>query len=134
MKELFPIVMCAAVWGRSWPGGSVVTFHCDNGAVVSCLTSRTAREPHNAHLLKCLFFFQARFNFEFKAQHISGRRSTAADTLSRNKLPEFFSLCPQAQQQPTQLPPSLTELLSDSSLNWTSPRWKGLFETILRRV
>ena len=133
VKELFPIVVCAAVWGRSWRG-SVVTFRCDNGAVVSCLTSRTAREPHLAHLLRCLFFFQARFNFEFKAQNIAGRRNTAADALSRNKLPELFSLCPQAQRQPTQLPSPLTELLSDSSLNWTSPRWKGLFETILRRV
>ncbi len=102
--------MCSAVWGRSWQG-TVVIFRSDNEAVVSCLSSKTAREPCLAHLLRCLFFFQARFEFEFKAQHIAGRRNNGADALSRDKLLEFFSLCPQAQLQQTLLPSSLTDLL-----------------------
>ena len=139
-KELMPIVMCAAVWGMNWRGVRVM-FYCDNEAVVTCLNDRSASETHLAHLLRCLFFIQAQFKFEFRAKHIAGKRNTAADALSRNKLSQFFSLRsqdknpPQAQlPPPTRVPPALINLLSDNSLTWTSPRWRSLFETILPRV
>ena len=135
------IVMCAAVWGMNWRGVRVM-FYCDNEAVVTCLNdSGSASETHLAHLLRCLFFIQAQFKFEFRAKHIAGKRNTAADALSRNKLSQFFSLRsqdknpPQAQlPPPTRVPPALINLLSDNSLTWTSPRWRSLFETILPRV
>ena len=40
-KELFPIVVGAAIWGRSW-SGSTVLFKCDNIAVVQALSSMAA--------------------------------------------------------------------------------------------
>ena len=45
VKELLPILLCAAIWGPQWHG-STVLFYCDNEAVVSCLSSLSAREPY----------------------------------------------------------------------------------------
>ena len=129
-KELLPIVAAAAIWGKAW-NGMVIQVHSDNQAVVACLASRSARDPLLVHLLRCLFFFEAHFRFEHRAQHISGKLNTAADALSRDRLTEFFSIFPQANQQPSVLPSSLVDLLLDGSLSWTSPRWRELFATIL---
>ena len=133
VKELLPIVMGAALWGQSWEGSQVL-FRSDNQAVVSALSTRSTRDPHMAHLLRCLFFFEAHFRFEHRAQHIAGKLNLAADALSRNRLSDYFCLCPQAPQSPTPVPSSLKELMMDKSLNWTSPRWRSLFENILREV
>ena len=133
VKELVPIVVSAALWGRSW-AGSQVLFRSDNQAVVSCLSSRTARDPHLSHLLRCLFFFAAQFRFEYHAKHIAGRINTAADALSRDKLTEFFSLVPQAPRSSLPVPGALAELLWDKSISWTSVHWTDLFGSILRMV
>ena len=130
---LKPLVICAAVWGQSWQGQRV-TFLSDNQAVVHVLSSRSAKDPALAHLLRCLFFFEAHFRFEHMASHIPGAHNHAADTLSRNRLTEFHSIFPQAPQAPTPIPTPLTSLLLNHNLVWTSPRWKELFRDCLLRV
>ena len=130
VKEMLPIVMSTALWGRAWRG-SLISIFSDNDAVVTCLNSKSAREPRLAHLLRCFFFLQAHLHFEYRAQHVAGRRNTAADALSRNRSQEFFSIFPQAPLQSSQPPESLMDLLSDSSLVWTSTRWRALFTSSL---
>ena len=130
-KELFPLVVSAAIWGSSWHGLRI-KFFSDNQAVVQALSSRTTKDSNLAHLLRCLFFFEAHFHFEHSSQHISGIRNTAADALSRNRVSEFFSVYPQAQQTPSPIPAPLLELLLDHTMSWTSPRWKDLFTSSLQ--
>ena len=57
-----------------------------------------------------------------------------ADALSRNRATDYFCIFPQAPSSPTPVSDALQELAMDSSLSWTSPRWKILFESILRRA
>ena len=132
-KELLPVVVAAAVWGRYWAGQRVL-FLSDNADVVAALASRSARHPILAHLLKCLFFWEAKFDFENSADHIPGKRNAAADALSRNNTSLFLSLFPQAASEPTPIPPSLAHLLMDHKLQWTSPSWARLFKDTLSRV
>ena len=54
-KEVFPVVLACAVWGREWNKRQVVV-HCDNEAAVVVLNSR---DPHIMHLLRALFFIKA---------------------------------------------------------------------------
>lgn len=103
VKELFPVVIATLLWGREWRG-SHVRFQSDNKAVVAALNAGSACHPLLAHLLRCLFFWQAAFDFHCSATHIPGRLNRAADALSRDNLLSFFSLFPQASPQPTPIP------------------------------
>lgn len=124
-------MMAAAVWGRHWIGKRVV-FHCDNMAVVSVVRSGMARDPGLMHLLRCLHFCAAEAGFEVSATHIEGRRNLAADALSRDRVTEFLSLVPQAQESMTEIPARLVDLLLLEQPDWTSPRWSQLFKGTLR--
>ena len=57
IRHCFPLVVSAAVWGSSWHG-SRVSFLSDNQAVVHVLSSRSAKDPALAHLMRCLFFLR----------------------------------------------------------------------------
>ena len=49
-KELVPVVVAAALWGKYWPGEHV-RFHSDNMAVVAIINKGTTKNPLLAHLL-----------------------------------------------------------------------------------
>ena len=95
VKELVPVVLAAALWGRLW-FKQHICFHSDNMVVVSASTTMTAKVPLLMHLLRS--FFSAYFSFTFSAKHIPGALNSAADALSRNNLALFSSLFPQVQQ------------------------------------
>ncbi len=63
--------LSAAIWGHIWHKQKVV-YKSDNMTVVIALNKRSAKDPRLAHLLRCLFFFEAHFGFEHEAQHIPG--------------------------------------------------------------
>ena len=134
VKEMVPIVISTAIWGRSW-SNSTVTFRSDNMTVVHTLSKGSSRDPHLSHLLRCLFFFEAHFKFEHTASHIPGKLNVAADALSRNNATTFFSLSPQVHYPPPSIIPSpLTELLLNQNITWISPHWKVLFQATLDKV
>ena len=83
------------------------------------------------HLLRCLFFIEARYGFEHSASHIAGKDNKAADALSRNQLVSFFSIVPDAPRMPRRVPTQLLELLLDPSLDWTDARWARLYSASL---
>ena len=102
-KELVPVVIAAALWGRSWHRIRIC-FHVDNMEVVVILRRYSAGSEVTHHLLRCLYFYSALFQFEFSAEHIPGVQNVAADALSRDNLVLFSSLLPQATQ--VQIPAS----------------------------
>ena len=130
-KELVPVVVAAALWGPHW-SGKHVRFHSDNMAVVSVLTSRTAKDPLLLHLLRCFSFYCAHFCFHVSARHIVGVTNVVADALSRNNLPLFMSLISQTMQYI--IPPSLHELLIATRPDWGSETWTQLFVCSLTEV
>ena len=93
IKELIPVVMTAAIWGHEWVSKSV-RFQCDNAAVVDIINSGSSRDNFVMHLVRCLAFITARYNFVVSSSHIHRVDNTVADALSRDKL---RSLLPQAQ-------------------------------------
>ena len=101
---------------------------------MAALASYLARDLPLVHLLRCLFFLEAYFDFEHVVEHVPGSDNGAADALSHDNVTSFFSLVPQANPSPSPTPQLLVELLSDKSLVWTSPRWRQLLEATLRVV
>lgn len=131
VKELVPVVIAAALWGKHWTSKHVC-FHSDNMAVVAILASRTAKTQLLVHLLRCFSFYSAHFGFHYSAKHVPGVRNMAADALSRGKLHVFSSLVPQTPR--CVIPPSLVELLITRRPDWGSPAWTHWFVRSLNEV
>ena len=93
MKELIPVVIVAATLGCNWRG-QIVEFVVDNEALAAVLNATFGSDFHLMHLIRLLVFFAAKFNFWFVASHIQGINNVAADVLSRNYLPVFFTQVP----------------------------------------
>ena len=85
IKELTPIVLAAAVWGRGCSGKSVMA-HCDNAAVVSVINIGSSKDPDLMHLMRCLTFIKVKFDFALFSSHVPGVNNELADAFSRNYL------------------------------------------------
>lgn len=133
-KELLPIVVACAIWGRGWLGKKIECV-TDNAAVVAIVNSGKSEDMLAMHLMRCLFFFTATWQITVHATHIPGKQNVAADALSRNNLPLFFQEVPMASNiAATPIPRELQELLILSRPDWTAPSWRKLFTSILQKV
>ena len=133
VKELLPIAVACAVWGKKWKGQTIKCI-CDNAAIVAIINSGRSKDKLTMHILRCLSFFTAHFNVSLFAQHLPGRENVAADALSRNNLPLFLQQVPGAKQDPTLLPQELVQALILQRPDWTSVSWRNLFNSILQKV
>ena len=112
VKEMVPVVVAAALWGRAWEGRRVC-FHSDNLAVVMVLTKRSAKDRHLLALLRCLFFLASFHKFQYSAVHVPGVYNTAADALSRSSITDFSPFVPQIPA--CRVPQTTMELLVHQS-------------------
>ena len=134
VKELLPILLACAVWGKSLRGQAVQCFS-DNAGVVAIVNTGKSQDDLAMHLLRCLFFFTATWEVSIHASHIAGKQNVAADALSRDNLPLFFQQVPQAAgREATKIPVELIKLLVLRQPDWTSASWRSLFEAILQKV
>eukprot|EP00731_Ephydatia_muelleri_P012479 Em0006g1373a len=125
VKEMVPVMWGCFVWGSEWVRG-VVQWSCDNLAVVEVINRGCSKDEHLAHLLRCIHFAEAKFNFTLVARHVEGVANDKADDLSRNRLSSFLSKVSEAVDRPTQIPPWLEQLGAVTG-EWTNKTW-------LRRV
>ena len=132
LKELFPVVLACAVWGRDFANSGVIV-HCDNLGAVSLVNSGYSRVSHIMQLLRCLFFIRAYYQIDLGATHIPGVENTLADAISRNNLPLLFSQVPGTVGQQSPVSPALLELLTNQHLDWTSHDWTRQFSTCFRQ-
>ena len=82
------------------------------------------------HRLRCLLFIEAHYWFQLSSSYITTQDNKIADYLSRNKLTASFSSLPQADNEPTPIPPNLVPLLLDPLMDWLSPAWTQQFRSI----
>ena len=129
VKELIPVVIAAAIWGRNWES-SHIRVRSDNSAVVAIINGGYSRDTEVMHLMRCLHFLSARYDFRLSAEHIKGSLNEAADALSRNFLSTFQTLQPSASKEPTIIPPLLLDILIGSKPDWLSTTWTSLFSSI----
>ncbi|KAL5477312.1 hypothetical protein EMCRGX_G024096 [Ephydatia muelleri] len=121
VKEMVPVMWGCFVWGSEWVRG-VVQWSCDNLAVVEVINRGCSKDEHLAHLLRCIHFAEAKFNFTLVARHVEGVANDKADDLSRNRLSSFLSKVSEADDRPTQIPPWLEQLGAVTG-EWTNKTW-----------
>ena len=131
-KELFALLLAAVTWGSCWKGVRV-QWYCDNQAAVRAVSSRSCRDQPMMHLIRCLFFIEAWYQFEMVASHLPGHLNTLADDLSRNRRDSFLSKAQSMEAEPSQIHPDLPVLLLEGK-GWMSPAWTTRFSSILRGV
>ena len=129
-KELVPVVMSVALWGHMWKG-STVLCRCDNAAVVSIINTSRSTHELAMHLMRTLFFYTAVYQLMMVAEHVAGRDNEAADAISRDRVPLFRALIPQASPEVSLVPVDLINLLVANRPDWTSSEWKALFNSTL---
>ena len=120
-KELLPIVIAAAIWGKNWHTHPV-QLHTDNTAV-----KRSARVPCTHH---CFDFYTTVYQFDYCVTHISEVENVAADAVSRDNIRLVHSLLPQATK--VEVPQPLLEILLVWPPNWGSRQWITLFTGTLQ--
>jgi len=132
IKEMIPIVVAAAIFGRQW-AHKIIQFRVDNMAVVEVINATFCKENHLMHLVRLLVFFASYYNFWFFASHIEGHNNTLADALSRNNLHVFFSQAPPSPLTPAVVPEPLLRLIAQN-ITWTSTAWTRLFTITLHQL
>ena len=128
--ELLPIFLATTVWGPKWQSCKVIC-RCDNQTVVAVINKGSAKDPSLAHLFRCISFYAAHYHFSLHAQHVPGHHNRIADALSRNNLPLFSSLLPQATPAPEPIPQEAVQMAMMTNTEWTSQTWKALFVATL---
>ena len=128
-KELFAALLACATWGAMWRGKRIL-WRCDNQAAVHAIGRRSCRDSTLMHLIRCLFFFEAVYQFNLEAEHLPGRDNILADDLSRDRRLSFLSKAPHMRRDPAVVPPLLPAALL-ANIDWTSPRWIETFTASL---
>ena len=129
MRELLPVVVACVVWGVKWTHEWVLV-KTDNQSVVDILKSRSSKNPMIMHMVRCIQFVLASFQFELQVEHTQGVRNVAADALSRGSLQVFQQTNPTANPRPVTIPPVLEQMLIQDSPDWLSRSWRRMLATI----
>ena len=124
VKELVPVAIAVALWGRSWCRMQVC-FHVDSMGVVAILWRYSAGGEVTHHLLHCLYFYSIIFQFEFSVEPVPGVHNTATAALSCSNIALFSPLLLQASQ--VQIPVPLLDLLLSQQPDWGPALWITLF-------
>ena len=132
-KELAPLIIACAVWGRYWKGKCILA-KSDNTAAVAVVNTRTSADSDMMHMLRCLFFIQAKYEFALVAAHIPGVFNDVADDISRNRAISFLSKVPDTEPVPHPLPQELIDLIILQQPDWTLPAWTQLWTSFLSKV
>ena len=131
-KELVPVVIAAALWGRYWSRQCVRSVQVrHHGSSSPSENMRLKRQASNTSPSLFLILLCHLSLSQFTAEYLPDVRNTAADVISCNNLSLFLSLVPQSQQ--VSIPPPVTDLLVTSRPDWGSQVWTRLFLTSLTR-
>ena len=104
LLELYPVVLALEVWGPLLSQKRIL-LHTDNQALVAVLQKQSSKEPLVMVLVRRLVLCCLKHNLVLTAEHIAGKDNTIADALSRLQMVRFRELSPQADQDPTPIPP-----------------------------
>ena len=133
VKELLPVVVAVAMWGKQWQGRNI-RCRCDNAAVVAILNTGSSKEERAMHLMRSLFFVQAMFDISLFGEHIPGAENGPADALSRGDARSFLSQVRSARHEPTVVRVDLRQALLLKRPDWTSKSWRDLLKSFLHEA
>ena len=79
-------------------------LQCDNSSVVYCVNNGTSKSSPVMCLIRQLFYYAAKFQFDLRLVNLSGQDNVAADLLSHLKVAEFREGFPECDVIGTTVP------------------------------
>lgn len=107
-KEFFPITLALEIWGSKLANKCIV-LHSDNAAVVHIINKQSCKEAQIMFLVRRLVLACMKHNILVRSEHLSGKRNTLADMLSRLQIEDFRRNAPFADKVATHVPSALLE-------------------------
>ena len=130
MKELFPVMVAAALYGPQWRG-KIVQFVVDNLAVVQVLNSTYSSNNHLINASDTLNSIPG-ITSQLLVLFHTRKNNSLADALLQNNLHFFHSQIPRVSPNQSKMPTTLISLLSQN-LTWTSADWTKHFNVIIQQ-
>ena len=130
LKEMVPIVLATAMWGRHCSHKHVLVYM----AAMQIMASKTSKEQGIMHLLRCLHFFTAIFDIKLEVVHLAGKLNVMADAISRNSIQNHQIASCRMQWSPDPIPPILWQLLVTAQPGWTCVNWKELLKNFAKQA
>ena len=103
-RELYAIIVGLATFGDQMCN-KYVAMYTDNQAIQACINSGVCRDTAIMALIRALYFYVTKYKIRYRSFYVSTHQNGPADSLSRNDLPRFRTLCPGAYAHPAKLPP-----------------------------
>ena len=107
-KELYAIVMGLATFGSEMKS-QYIAMYTDNMAIQCCINTGVCRDPAIMSLIRALYYYVTLHCIRYRSFYVSTHDNGPADSLSRNQMQRFRSLCPNADINPTRLPSVRTD-------------------------
>ena len=108
-KELFAILAACITWGSQWQGKRII-FITDNLPITEVWHKGSSPSEPLMSLTRKLYLIAAKLQFSVSLKHIMGIHNTIADSLSHFQIHRFHTEAPEADRQPTPLPPAVWDL------------------------
>ena len=101
-------------WGHKWKGSRIV-FTTDNKPITKVWEKGASPSIPLMSLIRPMYLFAAKSGFSISFKHIFGAYNPVADAISRFQMERFFGLRPDANKNPTALPPEIQTMLDSLS-------------------
>ena len=109
VREFFAVWIAVCTWGDLWSNKQIIIF-TDNEAVKDVWKKGTTPVKPAMRIIRTMFMFAAKRNFNILLQHVPGKDNILADALSRFQVQRFRTALPTADASPTVVPQAIWDL------------------------
>ena len=115
--ELYGVVAAVLAWIHQFKNSRIILF-CDNKSVVDMINITSTSCKNCMVLIRILVLKGLMENVRIFARHVKGVKNTLADSLSRNKLSNFFKLCKDKDRLIDDIPHEVPEYIWPMEKIW----------------
>ena len=115
--ELFAVTAAVLAWISRFKNRRVILF-CDNQSVVDMINVTSTSCKHCMVLIRFIVLKGLMENVRVFAKHVEGKKNVFADSLSRDKLQVFRTLCDSSNRKIDEIPTPVPQELNSIETIW----------------
>ena len=99
-REAYAVLLGVSTFGPELKNKSLL-MNIDNQAMQQAIQQGKSKDSEIMALIRCIYFYTAIYNIDYKTVFIPGNTNVLADRLSRGKVGEFRVLAPKSELKMT---------------------------------